>query len=213
MPNLIIIIFGLIFALIGYRRAWYAGWPCLFNLLIAVYLSIMITPQVVDKIPIIREYLADYSYAAFAFLTAIIIFVILDLFSFRFFTSASTVPFPKIVDGAGAAILGFFTGSVIAGFLLFLITITPLSNYSFVKSFCLERRTASCCNCAVLTSCNFIHDVSLQPDPEAVAKQMELITDGWNASVKKPKMINNQPASDIVQPQNNKNSQSESNEP
>ncbi|MGA2916099.1 MAG: CvpA family protein [Sedimentisphaerales bacterium] len=200
MPNLIIIAVGLVFALIGYRKTWYPSWTCLFNLLIAVYVSIMIAPQVVDKIPLIRSYLDDYSYAVFALAVAVVIFVVMNLFSFRYFTSASTVPFPKILDSVGAAVLGFLTGSLIVGFLLFLITITPLSHYSFVKSVAQGKQPDACGNYVVIASCSLVHDISLQPIPDAIEKQLELIINGWNESVGKAKDTNNLPDSNTIEP-------------
>ncbi len=194
MPNLIVLVVGLVFALVGYRKTWYPCWTYLFNLLIAAYVSIMITPQVVDAVPLIRNYLGNYSYAVFALTVAVVIFVVMSLFSFRFFTSASAVSFPKILDSVGAAMLGFFSGAVIAGFLLSVVSITPLSDYSFVRSVTQGRRADAGVNCAVLTSCNIVHDISLQPVPDAVEKQLELIMNGWNPSVRKPKVITAPPA-------------------
>jgi len=200
MPNLIIIAVGLIFAFIGYRKTWYPSWAYLFNLLIAVYVSIMIAPQVVDKFPLISNYLGDFSYAAFASTSAVVIFVVMDLLSFRYFTSASTIPFPSYLDSIGASVLGFLAGSVIAGFLLFIITISPLSRYSVVRTVTQSRLPADSVNCAVIAACNFVHDISLQPIPDALEKQFEWIMNGWNESVEKPKDTDTPPADNTVKP-------------
>ena len=179
MPKLIIIIVGLVFALIGYRKTWYPSWAFLFNILISIYTSIMITPQIVDKISFIRVYLSNFSYSAFILISAVIIFAVLQLLSFKFFTAVYVISFPKILNSAGAAVLGFLTGSVIAGFLFFLINITPLSDFSAVKSFAQDRQTPDKVNNVVLTTCNFVHNISLQPSPTAIDKQMEKILTDW----------------------------------
>ena len=70
MFKLIIIVVALVFALIGYRKAWYPSWAFLFNILISIYASIMITPQIVDKISFIRVYLSNFSYSAFILISA-----------------------------------------------------------------------------------------------------------------------------------------------
>ena len=184
MPNLIIIVVGLIFALLGYKKAWYASWAFLFNVLIAVYVSIMITPQIVDQFEVIRDYLHSYSYAAFALVVAAVILVIMNFLSSRYFTVAAAVTFPKILDSAGAAVLGFLTGAVITGFLLYLITITPLYSFSAVRTFTQSKQTSGCANCAVIAACDVVHEISLQPIPDAVAKQLEGLMDGWKQSVK-----------------------------
>ncbi len=199
MPKLIIIVVGLVFALIGYRKTWYPSWAYLFNVLIAVYISIMITPQVVDKLAVVRHYLGGYSYAVFALTVAAVIFAVMHFLSFRYFTVAANVPFLKICDSVGAAILGFLTGVVIAGFLLFLIAITPLSKYSMVKNFTQGRQDPDRISCVIAGSCHFIHDISLQPIPDGPKRQLEWVIMGWNRTVEKLEDANSSAVSNAVQ--------------
>jgi hypothetical protein len=179
MPKLIILVIGLVFAFIGYRKTWYPSWAFLFNVLIAVYLGVMTASQIVDRFSIVREYLGDYSYSALIFMVAVIIFIVLQLLSFKFFTAVFVVSFPRILNTAGAAFLGFLTGSVLAGFLFFLITITPLSDFPVVKLLTQGKQTPSHINGVVLTSCDFVHGISLQADPKAIDNQMEKILTGY----------------------------------
>jgi uncharacterized membrane protein required for colicin V production len=183
MFKLIIIAAALVFALIGYRKTFYPGWAVLFNLLIAVYISIMSAPQIVDKFPDVRTYLGNYTYSAAILIIAVVIFIVLQAFAFRFFTAVSIVSFPKLLNSLGAAVLGFLTGSVIAGFLLFLINITPLADNSTVRSFTQDKQMPDPKNGVVLVSCDFIHNISLQPDPTAIEKQMESILENWRKLV------------------------------
>ncbi len=202
MANLIIIMTGLVFALLGYRKTWHPSWVFLFNVIIAVYISIMASPQVVETFPVIRNNLGNFSYAGLILVAAVVIFVALNLFSFRYFTSVSTVPFPKILDNAGAAVLGFLAGSVIAGFLLFIVTITPLSRYSFVRTITQSGKEATNVNCAVIACCGVVHDISLQPIPEASEKQFEWIVSSWNRTVEtnKPRQVNKPADSNTAEP-------------
>jgi uncharacterized membrane protein required for colicin V production len=183
MFKLIIIAAALVFAFIGYRKTFYPGWAVLFNLLIAVYISIMSAPQIVDKFPAVRNYLGNFSYSTGIFVIAVIIFAVLQSFAFRFFTAVCVVSFPKLLNSLGAAVLGFLTGSVIAGFLFFLINITPLADYSTVRSFTQDKQTPDRANGVVLVSCDFIHNISLQPDPIGVDKQLENILANWRKPV------------------------------
>jgi hypothetical protein len=189
MPKLIIIAVGLVFAWIGYRKTWYPSWAFLFNILVSIYTSIMITPQIVDKISFVRAYLGNFSYSAGIFTIAVVIFVVMQLLSFRFFTSVFCVSFPKILNGAGAAVLGFLTGLAIAGFLLFLITITPLSDNSSVKFLTQPAQGLDRANTIVLTTCNFVHDISLQPSPTAIDRQMETILIYWRKPMAGPNTV------------------------
>ena len=179
MPKLIIIVVGLVFALIGYKKTWYPSWAFSLNILISVYISIMITPQLVDKFPDIRNHLGNFSYSASILFGAVVIFAVMQLLTFKFFTSVYVISFPKILNTAGSAVLGFLTGSVIAGFLLFLITITPLSDFSAVKSFMQNKQTPDKVNTVMLTACNFVHNISLQPSPTAIDRQIEKILADW----------------------------------
>jgi hypothetical protein len=179
MPKLIIIAVGLVFAVIGYRKTWYPLWALLFNVLISAYTSIMISPQLVDKFPIIRNYLGNYSYAVGILAVTGLVFGLLQLLSFKFFTAVYVVSFPGILNSAGAAVLGFLTGTVAAGFLLFLITITPLSDFSAVKFFAQGRQAPDKVNGVVLDTCSFVHAISLQPSPTAIDSQMKKIWADW----------------------------------
>lgn len=179
MPKLIIIVVGLVFVFIGYRKTWYPSWALLFNVLISVYTGIMTAPQIVDKFPVIRSYLGNFSYSVFVLTMAVIIFVVMHLLSFKFFTAVYVVSFPKILNSAGAAVVGFLAGSVIAGFLVFLINITPLSDFPAVKFLAQGRQSPDQVNSVVLDSCNFVHALSLQPSPTAIDSQMEKILTGW----------------------------------
>jgi hypothetical protein len=183
MFKLIIIITGFVFAFIGYRKTWYSTWAVLFNVLIAVYASIMTIPQVIEEFPVIRSYLGNFSYSVFILVTAVIVFAVMQLLAFKFFTAVYMVSFPKILNGAGAAVLGFLTGSVVAGFLLFLISITTLSDNSTVRLFTQDKQSADQANIIVLESCDFVHNISLQPNPVGVDKQMEKILTDWRRAV------------------------------
>ena len=183
MFKLIIIAAALVFAFIGYRKTFYPGWAVLFNLLIAVYISIMSAPQIVDKFPVVRTYLDNYTYSAAILIIAAVIFIVLQSFAFRFFTAVSIVSFPKLLNSLGAAILGFLTGSAIAGFLFFLINISPLADNSTVRSFTQDKQAPDRSNGVVLVSCDFIHSISLQPNPIGVDKQLENILENWRKPV------------------------------
>lgn len=198
MPKLIIIAVGLVFAFLGYKKSWYPAWSFLFNVLIAVYVGVMITPQVVDRVPFFRNYLSDYSYAFFALLAAAVIFTVLHLSAFRLFMAVYVVSFPKLLNTVGSAVLGFLSGSVIAGFLFFIVTVSPLSDFSAVRFLTQDRRSAGKAGRVVSASCCFVHSISLQPCPTAIDDQMEKILTGWKKARVKPESI--MPAADTSPP-------------
>src|SRR4030042_4666713 len=132
MFKLIIIIVGLAFAFFGYKKTLYSTWAFLFNILVSIYISIMTAPQIVDKVPYIREHLNDFAYSATILAEAVIIFAVIQFLSCRLLTSVYCVSFPKIFNSVGAAVLGFAAGLVLTGFFLFLLTIIPSDDYPAV---------------------------------------------------------------------------------
>jgi hypothetical protein len=141
----------------------------------------MTAPQIVDKISDIREYLGDYAYSAGILTVAFIIFVVFQFLSYKFLTAVYSVSLPKILNSAGAAVLGFAAGLVLAGFLLFLVTIIPSSDYPVVKSLKQINQSPDKAKAVVRSSCIFIHNISSHAHPIGVDKQMEKILTGWKS--------------------------------
>jgi hypothetical protein len=185
MFKLIMIIVGLVFAFRGYRKTWYPAWAFLFNILISIYISIMTAPQIVDKVSYTREYLGDFAYSAGILAAAFIIFAVIQFLSYKFLTSVYRVSFPRILNSAGAAVLGLAAGLVLTGFLLFLLTIVPLDDYPAVRVLTQINQSPDKAEAVVRSSCNFIHSISFHACTVGVDKQMEKILTGWK--IPKPK--------------------------
>ena len=63
--------------------------------------------------------------------------------TYVFLTSQFAVPFPKLFDILGAGLLGFLAGFLVWGLVNLLISITPMSQYDFVKEIGFGRQQAS----------------------------------------------------------------------
>jgi len=179
MYKWIILIAAVGFALLGYKKTLYPVWAFVFNIIVAVYLGVMTGPQMVDKFGIFRMCMGNFAYAACIFAIAAIYFIIAQLLTFRFFTAVYCVSFPAMLNKIGAAVLGFFAGAAIAGFVLFLINISPLANASAVSFLSGAKLPPQKANAVVYKTCNFVHDISLQPCPTSVSSQMEKIFADW----------------------------------
>ncbi|MBN1787311.1 MAG: hypothetical protein JW806_02845 [Sedimentisphaerales bacterium] len=187
MVKLIVVIIGFVFAFLGYKKAWYPSWAFLFNILVSLYIGIMTAPQIVDKIPVIRQYIGDYSYSAGILVLTAIVFAIVQFLSVRFLITGYRASFPKIVNIAGAAFLGFMAGLTIGGFLFFLIYITPLPKYQVVGKFLAADDPNSPQGSSFVRSrCNFIHGVSLHAQTIGVEKQINKILTGWKGTGTQP---------------------------
>ncbi|MDD5134598.1 MAG: hypothetical protein PHP01_04240 [Phycisphaerae bacterium] len=184
MYRWIILIIAVGFALLGYKKTLYPTWAFVFNIIVAVYLGVMTGPQIVDKLGIFRMCVGNFAYPACILAVAVIYFLIVQLFTFRFFTSVYCVSFPVILNKMGGAILGFWAGAVIAGFVLFLINISPLTSYSAINFFRGGKLLPQKANAVVYKTCNFVHSISLQSCPTSIAEQFEKISADWRQAGK-----------------------------
>ncbi|MFA6187241.1 MAG: hypothetical protein WC770_08550 [Phycisphaerae bacterium] len=209
MYRFIILITALGFAWLGYKKTWYPAWAFLFNIIVAIYLGVMAAPQIIDKLPIIRTELGDFAYSGTMLSLAVVFFIIAQLATFRYLTAVYCVSFPSLLNSIGAAILGFFTGAAIAGFVIFLINISPPQGSKYVAFFTGAKLSQEKANTVVYKTCNFVHSVSLQQHPTSVSEQMKKIFGNWRKSETKTvdvNNINNIPQKNLDKPVNESNS-------
>lgn len=125
------ILVGVAFAWLAIKKGLYETWALVFNIVISIYLAIFLRPAIVDIAPAAGD--TAYSNAATVLAIAIAAFLVLHGISYTFLTGHFKVPFPKILDTPGAGFLGFFAGLLVASFVSLLISITPISENTFVK--------------------------------------------------------------------------------
>lgn len=125
------ILVGVVFAWLAIKKGLYETWALVFNIVISIYLAIFLRPTIVDIAPAAGD--TAYSNAATVLAIAIAAFLVLHGISYTFLTGHFKVPFPKILDIPAAGFLGFFAGFLLASFVSLLISITPISENTFVK--------------------------------------------------------------------------------
>ncbi|MHC4131207.1 MAG: CvpA family protein [Planctomycetota bacterium] len=133
------IIFGIALACYGFKRGFFEMWGKFFNLLISMYLAIFLRP-------IITEYVSEAanSWAGIVLsilLTGVAIFFILYGISYIVF-GQFTIELPKIFDIAGGSLMGFLGGVLLWSLLIFLFSITPLSQKTFAQNIGLVKYSA-----------------------------------------------------------------------
>ncbi|MHC4271293.1 MAG: CvpA family protein [Planctomycetota bacterium] len=133
------IIVGIAVAYHGFKRGFFDMWGKFFNLLISMYLAIFLRP-------FITEYISEggnswIGITLTILLTGIAIFFILYGISFVAF-GQFTIELPKILDISGGAIVGFIGGILLWSLLIFLLSITPLSQSSFAKNIGMVKYSA-----------------------------------------------------------------------
>ena len=152
------ILAGIILALVGIRKSFFPMWSILCNILISIYMGIMLTPMIIEIIPGAGWF--NYRCGVSTAGVAIVTFVILQIFASNFITGKFKVSFPKIIDEAGAGILGFIAGYLACSFILFAICITPLSRQPFLRKICTDN--APVIKSPIVRTCDFVATASRQ---------------------------------------------------
>lgn len=128
----LIVIIGGLFAFLGLKKGVYTMYTVVFNLGIAIYVSVLSTPLVVSTTPNLEM---GY-YAAFSLsLMTLFLFALLQGFAWYFFLRGSDVLFPDLFDKIGGAALGFVTGYAVLAVLALTYCMMPISRQDTMKGF------------------------------------------------------------------------------
>jgi uncharacterized membrane protein required for colicin V production len=119
----IAVLLGALLAAFAVRIGFYEMMAVFFNLLVAVYLSLFLTPALVSVIPAATDIPCGGILMAIAL--AIATFLILHGLCFALLTGQFKITFPKILDWVLAGGLGFLAGFLIVAFITTLVAITP----------------------------------------------------------------------------------------
>lgn len=125
------ILVGGLFVWLAVKMGFYETWTLLFNCVISVYVALLLTPVVVDKVPAAGE--TAYGNALTLLALAVAAFLILCGASYTLITSRFNVSLPKIFDNLGAGLLGFLAGLLIWSFAALLVSATPLAQKGIVR--------------------------------------------------------------------------------
>ena len=148
-------------------------WSMLFNALIAIYISVMLSPTLIKVIPSLS---VDPYYHGLCVLTlAILVFAISQGLSVLYLMDTYSVAIPRIFNRFVAGILGFLMGYFVANFLFFSLSITPLRDTSTIKNMCGKVPLAQIVDCPVCTACNSIHRISFHWDRDACEDAVNLL--------------------------------------
>ena len=125
------ILFGCLFVWLAVKKGFYETWVLLFNIVIAVYLAVFLGPVIANIVPVARG--SAYNNALCMIIPGAGAFLILYGISSTLFTGQFSIPFTKTFDTCVAGFFGFLTGLLVWFFLSLLISITPISQHTFVS--------------------------------------------------------------------------------
>ena len=149
------ILTGVVFAFIGIKKNFFWMWPVLFNILMAVYLSVMLTPTIVELMKDTSD--QQYNNTISLVVIAIMVFAVLQIIVSRFFTNTEELSCPKLFSNIGAGILGFSVGYVLCSFIIYIICSTGV-----LESFCRNNGAALTSAKTIKKVCCFVNGFSLQ---------------------------------------------------
>jgi hypothetical protein len=186
VSTIIAIIIAAVFGLWGYHKRLYPMWAFLFNVLIAAYLAIVLTPMVLN-IAVVGELagrLGTWANAAVLLTIFGVYLALSQLLSFYYLTNTYCVSFPRFVDDFGGAFLGFVGGYITANILLFALAISPLNEHALTQKFIPDNDGRT-----IVKACRYISSFSLQGVDDDLIKAIEKI----KASYAKRKPAEQQP--------------------
>lgn len=173
MSGIISLIVAALLGYWGYHKRLFPAWAFIFNVLVAVYLGLMLSPVILEAQSAggLLNFLGPYVNVVIMLIITALYFFIAQLLSLHFLTNTYSVSFPLWVDNLGGLVLGFIGGFIIANFLLFAINISPIKNIKFVSKYVPDNSGRT-----IVHSCQFVSSLSLQLGDLAIAKAYEIIT-------------------------------------
>jgi hypothetical protein len=171
MILLIGIIFSLVFMAVTLKKGLYVGWVRLVNVVLAIYMSVFLTPGVSRSSDYITE--SHYGYPVCMIIIAAAMLVILHAFTTTFLTGILKITFPKILNIAGSAMLGFLCGLLVWSYLCFVLLLTPLPHNSIGRTFNVPAQLVRSSVPPLRYTCGIVNFLSFQPDKANAAKVLD----------------------------------------
>jgi hypothetical protein len=130
----IAILGGALFVWLAVRVGFYETWVLLFNVVISIYVSVFLSPLLVEFAPAPGG-AASYHVALCMAVLAGGCFALLQGLSFVLLTGQYHIPFPRVFDILLSGVLGFAAGFLIVSFVAVVLTTTPLAEHKIVGVF------------------------------------------------------------------------------
>jgi hypothetical protein len=152
----IAILAGALFVWLAVRMGFYETWVLFFNILVSIYVSVFLTPILVELVPAPGG-AAAYHVALCMIVLAGACFALLQGLSFVFLTGQYHIPFPRVFDILLSGILGFATGFLLLSFVALVLTTTPLAENKIVGVFGLGKQSQQANLSCISRCCGLIH--------------------------------------------------------
>ncbi|OQA02485.1 MAG: hypothetical protein BWY69_01072 [Planctomycetes bacterium ADurb.Bin401] len=168
MSGFIAIIVAAVFAFWGYHKRLYPAWAFLFNVMVAVYLAVMLTPTILQSNSaggIILNLLGPWANSAVLLTIAALYLAVSQLASHFYLTNTYCISFPKWVDFGGGIVFAFLGGYILANIMLFALANTPLESNKYTSKIIPDNSGKT-----LIRTCRYISSLSLQDSHEDILK-------------------------------------------
>lgn len=167
---MILILFLLVWVVLGIKAGAYRMVIHLFSLAVAVYAAVMSTPFLLQSGP---NFLTSLITALICLIVVGgLLFAGLDYFLFRFFVRGADTYFRPLVKLAGGAVFGLVFGYILWGCLLMLYCMTPLSRWESAEKFMPRQSARAFASDSIGRVCRTVASISLdypEVDPKDIA--------------------------------------------
>ncbi len=151
---------GVLLGWLGVKKGLYAMFATLFCLMFSVYIGVLATPKIVRISHGLEQ--SPYYAAGCVFGMTLLVFLFLWLTAYYYFLRDDLDYFPPLIDRLGGGICGFLFGYILTGMLFLLVCIMPFSRNKGLPEFCRYDTLSRYSVPAVVKTCNFIADYSLE---------------------------------------------------
>ena len=163
------ILTGGLFIWFSMKIGFYEMLAMLFNIVISIYVSIFLTPVILDIVPEAGDIPCSNAFASAVL--AVGTFFVLYGITWVFLTGQFKVSFPKLFDTLFTGVLGFLTGFLVLSFAALVITITPISQNRFVKQVGLNRNSQHANISYICWWCDLVNSIVSSPDTKITSEQ------------------------------------------
>ena len=148
------------FGYLGLKNGLYIMFTILFNLLFAVFISILSTRTLLSYSP---QYEHNGYYASFGlFLLFCVVFGLLQVFAWFYFLRYRDEFFHPMIDHVGGFLVGSICGYIVMAFLILVLCIMPCSVKGKLDWLCARDKMQGLCAPGMIKSCDFLAWYSLE---------------------------------------------------
>lgn len=172
---MVFILIIILFVWLGVRKGLLYMATVLFNLLIALYIGIVSTPQVLR----ISAGFHHSPYFAVGCLALIVGAVFYGLFrlGYRLFLEEGVRYFGTLFDTAGSALAGFLTGYILWGFMMLVFSMLPLGRQPMVQQYITGENAREFAQVTMTDVCKLVVAASLDCPQTPVEDRVQALLD------------------------------------